>query len=91
VLIGNFSFRPSAIVKVALRDAQGVDINEREYGEQVGLPRSIDPWRVVPLKLVMEGPDYQRADKLVLRDMDDHEVAIPLKDRGSYGKWVEFP
>ncbi len=74
-----------------VRDAQGVEINEREYFEQLVLPRSVDPWRIVGIKLVVKSQDYQRADQLVLRDMDDHEIVIALKDRSSYGKWVEFP
>jgi hypothetical protein len=91
LLVRNLSFRPTGIVKVALRDAQGVEFNAPAYAEKLDLPWPVDPWRSRVLKLVMHGPDYQRADVLVLGDMDDHEVAIPLKEPGSYRKSFDFP
>jgi hypothetical protein len=93
LLVRNSSFRPAAIVKVALRDAAGkeVQINEREYGKRFDLPTLVSPWQIMGLVLEFHGEDYSKAETLVIIDMDDHEVEIPLGDRTRWRQWYEFP
>ncbi|HTP51145.1 MAG TPA: hypothetical protein VMK42_10630 [Anaeromyxobacteraceae bacterium] len=90
LLVRDASFRPAAIVKVALRDASGAEFSAREIARRLRLPLALDPWRIVALEFEMDAGDFRRAAKLVVRDMDDREIAIPLQDPAAYEKWFDF-
>jgi hypothetical protein len=90
LLVRNLSERPTALVDVALRraDGAGISIRSREYVKRIGLPLVLSPWSVVAVQVQIDFPEVRDAQVLVLRDMDDQEIRVPLKDDSAWQRWM---
>lgn len=91
-LLRNGSFRPVAVVSVALGDASGTewDVGAECVPSLASESLVVDPWRARPLGIPLRpGPDARRPVRVVLFDMDGNSAQIPL-DQWVGGKWFAF-
>jgi hypothetical protein len=91
-LFRNMSERPAAVVDVALARANGEElvIRRREYARRLALPIVLGPWGVAAVELQVDYPELRDADVLVVRDMDDKEIRVPLRDPSKWQQWFRY-
>jgi hypothetical protein len=91
-LVRNLSERPAAVVDVALARADGTDvpIRKQDYARRMGLPLVLGPWGVAAVQVQIDFPELRDADVLVLRDMDDKEIRVPLRGAEAWQRWVTY-
>ena len=85
LLFRNLSHRPTAIIDIYVREAEGI-LGGSGYNDRIKLPIQIDPWGVKRVDFRIEKDDERRMTNILIKDIEDNEIVVV---RGPGQQWVK--